>query len=81
MHSTYESTAQAVAVLVPWLQEQGYQLVTVRLETGSISSPVPSRIMMKKPRAMICTLDSFAFLGGAGAAACAGRGDRAGRAA
>lgn len=33
-----------------------------RLETGSISSPVPSRIMMKKPRAMICTLDSFAFL-------------------
>lgn len=29
MHSTYESTAQAVAVLVPWLQEQGYQLVTV----------------------------------------------------
>lgn len=29
LHSTYESTAQAVAVLVPWLQEQGYQLVTV----------------------------------------------------
>lgn len=29
MHSTYESTVQAVAVLVPWLQEQGYQLVTV----------------------------------------------------
>lgn len=29
MHSIYESTAQAVAVLVPWLQEQGYQLVTV----------------------------------------------------
>lgn len=29
MHSTYESTAQAVAVLVPWLQEQGYQLVTI----------------------------------------------------
>lgn len=29
MHSTYESTAQAVAALVPWLQEQGYQLVTV----------------------------------------------------
>ena len=29
MHSTYKSTAQAVAVLVPWLQEQGYQLVTV----------------------------------------------------
>ena len=29
MHSTYESTAQAVETLVPWLQEQGYQLVTV----------------------------------------------------
>ncbi len=29
MHSIYESTADAVAVLVPWLQEQGYQLVTV----------------------------------------------------
>lgn len=29
MHSIYESTAQATAVLVPWLQEQGYQLVTV----------------------------------------------------
>lgn len=29
MHSIYESTAQAVKVLVPWLQEQGYQLVTV----------------------------------------------------
>ncbi len=29
MHSIYQSTAEAVAVLVPWLQEQGYQLVTV----------------------------------------------------
>lgn len=29
MHSTYESTAQAVEVLVPWLLDQGYQLVTV----------------------------------------------------
>lgn len=29
MHSIYESTAQAVEILVPWLQEQGYQLVTV----------------------------------------------------
>lgn len=29
LHSTYESTAQATAILVPWLQEQGYQLVTV----------------------------------------------------
>lgn len=29
MHSTYESTAQAVEVLVPWLMDQGYQLVTV----------------------------------------------------
>ena len=32
-----------------------------RLETGSISSAVPSAIMMKKPKAMICMLDSFAF--------------------
>ncbi len=29
MHSIYESTVQAVEILVPWLQEQGYQLVTV----------------------------------------------------
>ena len=29
MHSIYESTVEATAVLVPWLQEQGYQLVTV----------------------------------------------------
>lgn len=29
MHSIYESTVEAASVLVPWLQEQGYQLVTV----------------------------------------------------
>lgn len=29
MHSTYESTVAAVRVLIPWLIEQGYQLVTV----------------------------------------------------
>ena len=29
LHSIYESTVEAVEVLVPWLQEQGYQLVTV----------------------------------------------------
>lgn len=29
MHSIYKSTADATAILVPWLQEQGYQLVTV----------------------------------------------------
>ena len=29
MHSIYSSTVDAVAELVPWLQEQGYQLVTV----------------------------------------------------
>lgn len=29
VHSLYESSADAVAELVPWLQEQGYQLVTV----------------------------------------------------
>ena len=29
MHSIYQSTADAAAILVPWLQEQGYQLVTV----------------------------------------------------
>jgi len=29
MHSIYNSTAEAVETLVPWLQEQGYQLVTV----------------------------------------------------
>lgn len=29
MHDLYESTAEAVEVLAPWLVEQGYQLVTV----------------------------------------------------
>jgi peptidoglycan/xylan/chitin deacetylase (PgdA/CDA1 family) len=29
MHSIYESTVEAARTLVPWLQEQGYQLVTV----------------------------------------------------
>ncbi|WP_298034752.1 polysaccharide deacetylase family protein [uncultured Dysosmobacter sp.] len=29
LHSTYESTVEAARVLVPWLEEQGYQLVTV----------------------------------------------------
>lgn len=29
MHSLYDSTAKATEELVPWLQEQGYQLVTV----------------------------------------------------
>jgi hypothetical protein len=29
LHSVYESTVEAVRTLVPWLQEQGYQLVTV----------------------------------------------------
>ena len=29
MHSTYESTVKAVEMLIPWLMEQGYQLVTV----------------------------------------------------
>lgn len=29
LHSTYESTVEAVRVLVPWLIEKGYQLVTV----------------------------------------------------
>ena len=29
MHSLYESTVEATRVLVPWLIENGYQLVTV----------------------------------------------------
>jgi len=29
LHSTYSSTVEAAQVLIPWLQEQGYQLVTV----------------------------------------------------
>ena len=29
MHSIYSSTVEAVETIVPWLQEQGYQLVTV----------------------------------------------------
>lgn len=29
LHDVYESTVEAARILVPWLQEQGYQLVTV----------------------------------------------------
>ena len=29
MHSIYQESAQAAEILVPWLIEQGYQLVTV----------------------------------------------------
>lgn len=29
LHSTHQSTVEAVETLVPWLQEQGYQLVTM----------------------------------------------------
>ena len=29
MHSVYDSTAEAVEELVPWLKKNGYQLVTV----------------------------------------------------
>lgn len=29
LHDIYDSTVEAVRILVPWLQEQGYQLVTV----------------------------------------------------
>ena len=29
MHSLYGSSAEATEILVPWLLEQGYQLVTV----------------------------------------------------
>ena len=43
------------------LEQLSRRLEGARLERGSISSAVPRAIMMKKPRAMICTLDSFAF--------------------
>ena len=43
MHNIYGSTAEAVQQIVPWLQEQGYQLVTVsqllKAKTGEL--PVP----------------------------------------
>ena len=29
MHSIYDSTADATELLVPWLRENGYQMVTV----------------------------------------------------
>lgn len=29
MHSLYQSSAEAAEILIPWLQQQGYQLVTV----------------------------------------------------
>ena len=41
MHSIYQSTAEAVAVLVPWLQEQGYQLVTVTELMGYYYGELP----------------------------------------
>ncbi|MDO4530228.1 MAG: hypothetical protein Q4B55_07455, partial [Lachnospiraceae bacterium] len=43
MHNIYDSTADAVERIVPWLVEQGYQLVTVdqliQAKTGQ--PPVP----------------------------------------
>ena len=45
MHNIYDSTADAVERIVPWLTEQGYQLVTVdqliQAKTGQ--PPVPGR--------------------------------------
>ena len=46
MHSIYESTADATELIVPWLNENGYQLVTVdeliRAKTGG--SPQPGTV-------------------------------------
>ena len=43
MHNIYGSTADAVNQIVPWLQEQGYQLVTVsqllKAKTGELPEP------------------------------------------
>ena len=43
MHNIYGSTAEAVEQIVPWLQEQGYQLVTVsqllKAKTGELPEP------------------------------------------
>lgn len=45
MHSIHDSTADATEMMVPWLKEQGYQLVTVseliKYKTGS--EPVPGK--------------------------------------
>ena len=46
LHSLYESTVEAVEVLVPWLQEQGYELVTVSelMERRSGAGPEPGHL-------------------------------------
>ena len=43
MHNIYDSSAEAVEEIVPWLVEQGYQLVTVSqllvAKTGNLPEP------------------------------------------
>lgn len=46
LHSVYESSVEATRVLIPWLQEQGYELVTVSelLERRFGEAPEPNRL-------------------------------------
>ena len=46
MHGIYASTAEATAHLVPYLQEQGYELVTVSelVEAKHVETPQNSKI-------------------------------------
>ncbi|MBR2620719.1 MAG: polysaccharide deacetylase, partial [Firmicutes bacterium] len=46
LHSIHDSTADATEMLIPWLKEKGYQLVTVseliKYKTGK--DPVPGKV-------------------------------------
>lgn len=46
MHSIYDSTAQATEMMVPWLLDNGYQLVTVSelIQYGYGESPQPAKL-------------------------------------
>lgn len=43
MHNIYDSSAEAIEEILPWLKEQGYQLVTVSqllvAKTGNLPEP------------------------------------------
>ena len=51
MHSIYDETAKASEQIIPWLQEQGYQTVTVSellyYKTGKIPQPGQTIIKIK----------------------------------
>ena len=51
-HDRMQATLDAIDELIPWLWEQGYELVTVsELIRAGGEEPVPGRIYKQKPAA------------------------------